>query len=218
MGLVEPEPGFLAALRGECDRVGALLFFDEVITGFRMGRGGATAWSGVDPDLWAFGKVVGGGLPVGAFGASREIMANVAPLGPVYQGGTLSGNPLATAAGLAVLGQMTDDRYLELGAKAERLATGLARSFTEVGLAAQVPRVGPLVGLFFADGAVRNYDDAKHAADNGVYRRFFHGMLDRGIALAPGPYEALFPSLAHSDADLDRTIEAAAEVAADLIS
>ncbi len=213
MGLVEPEPGFLAALRAECDRVGALLFFDEVITGFRMGRGGATVWSGVDPDLWAFGKVVGGGLPVGAFGASKEIMANVAPLGPVYQGGTLSGNPLATAAGLAVLGQMTDDRYLELGAKAEHLATGLATAFGEAGVAAQVPCVGPLVGLFFTDRSVRNYDDAKEAADNGLYRRFFHGMLDRGIALAPGPYEALFPSLAHSDADLDRTVEAAAEVA-----
>ena len=218
MGLVEPEPGFLAALRAECDRVGALLFFDEVITGFRMGRGGATAWSGVDPDLWAFGKVVGGGLPVGAFGASREIMANVAPLGPVYQGGTLSGNPLATAAGLAVLGQMTDERYLELGVKAERLANGLSTAFADAGLAAQVPCVGPLVGLFFTDRAVRNYDDAKQAADNGIYRQFFHGMLDRGIALAPGPYEALFPSLAHSDADLDRTIEAAAEVAAGLIS
>lgn len=216
MGLVEPEPGFLAALRAECDRVGALLFFDEVITGFRMGRGGATVWSGVDPDLWAFGKVVGGGLPVGAFGASKDIMANVAPLGPVYQGGTLSGNPLATAAGLAVLGQMTDDRYLELGAKAERLATGLATAFDEAGVAAQVPCVGPLIGLFFTDLPVRNYDDAKEAAANGMYRRFFHGMLDRGIAFAPGPYEALFPSLAHSDADLDRTIEAAAEVATEM--
>lgn len=218
MGLVAPEPGFLAALRAECDRVGALLFFDEVITGFRMGRGGATAWSGVAPDLWAFGKVIGGGLPVGAFGASREIMAHVAPLGPVYQGGTLSGNPLATAAGLAVLDQMTDERYLELSAKAERLAAGLAGAFAAAGLAARVPHVGPLLGLFFTDADVRNYDDAKVAADNGLYRRFFHGMLDRGIALAPGPYEALFPSLAHTDADLDFTVEVAGEVAAAMVA
>lgn len=218
MGLVAPEPGFLAALRAECDRVGALLFFDEVITGFRMGRGGATAWSGVAPDLWAFGKVIGGGLPVGAFGASREIMAHVAPLGPVYQGGTLSGNPLATAAGLAVLDQMTDERYLELSAKAERLAAGLAGAFAAAGLAARVPHVGPLLGLFFTDADVRNYDDAKVAADNGLYRRFFHGMLDRGIALAPGPYEALFPSLAHTDADLDFTVEVAGEVAVAVVA
>ncbi len=215
MGLVPPEPGFLEACRRECDRVGALLLFDEVITGFRLGRSGATGWSGVAPDVWAFGKVIGGGLPVGAFGASREIMANVAPLGPVYQGGTLSGNPLATAAGLAALSQLTDDRYDELTAKAERLANGLARAVAGAGLPVQVPQVGPLVGLFFADAPVRDYDDAKIAADTGLYPVFFHAMLERGIAFAPGPYEAIFPSLAHSDADIDRTIEAAAEAATD---
>lgn len=217
MGVVEPEPGFLAALRAECDRVGALLFFDEVITGFRLGRGGATAWSGVRPDIWAFGKVIGGGLPVGAFGASAEIMANIAPLGPVYQGGTLSGNPLATAAGLAALGQMTDERYLELAAKASVLATGMASAMSSAGVAVQVPVVGPLIGLFFTDELPRHYDDVKVAADNGLYPRFFHGMLERGIALAPGPYEALFPSLSHSGADIEQTIEAAGEVAATLI-
>lgn len=216
MGVVAPEPGFLDALRAECDRVGALLFFDEVITGFRLGRGGATEWSGVRPDVWAFGKVIGGGLPVGAFGASQEIMANVAPLGPVYQGGTLSGNPLATAAGLAVLRQLDDGRFGELTVTASRLATGLAEAISAAGIAVQVPSVGPLVGLFFADEPVRNYDDAKAAAENGLYPRFFHGMLDRGIALAPGPYEALFPSLAHTAVDLDRTIDAAAEVATGL--
>lgn len=215
MGLVQPEPGFLQACRQECDRVGALLLFDEVITGFRLGRSGATGWSGVTPDVWAFGKVIGGGLPVGAFGASREIMANVAPLGPVYQGGTLSGNPLATAAGLAALSQLTDDRYAELTAKAERLANGLASALADAGLPVQVPQVGPLVGLFFADDPVRDYDDAKAAADTGLYPAFFHGMLERGIALAPGPYEAIFPSLAHTDDDIDRTIEAAAEAATD---
>ncbi len=150
---------------------------------------------------------------MGCFGASREVMANVSPLGPVYQGGTLSGNPLATAAGLAALRQMTDERYEELTAKAERLATGLRQSFASAGVAAQVPQIGPLLGLFFAADAVRNYDDAKDAADTGVFPKFFHGMLDRGYAFAPGAYEAIFPSLAHSDEELDRTIDAAAEVA-----
>lgn len=217
MGLVEPEPGFLQACRDECDRVGALLLFDEVITGFRLGRGGATSWSGVTPDVWAFGKVIGGGLPVGAFGGSRDVMANVAPLGPVYQGGTLSGNPLATAAGLAVLDQMTDERYDELTAKATVLADGLTEAIGAAGVDVQVPRVGPLLGLFFTDAPVRNYDDAKAAADSGRYAPFFHAMLDRGVALAPGPYEAIFPSLAHTDADITRTVEAAGEAAATLV-
>jgi glutamate-1-semialdehyde 2,1-aminomutase len=216
MGVVAPEPGFLEALRAECDRVGALLFFDEVITGFRLGRGGATAWSGVQPDVWAFGKVIGGGLPVGAFGASAEIMANIAPLGPVYQGGTLSGNPLATAAGLAALRQLDDERFDALSVTASRLATGLAEAIGAAGIDVQVPTVGPLVGLFFTDRPVRNYDDAKEAADSGRYPAFFHGMLERGVALAPGPYEAIFPSMAHSDADIDRTIEAAAAVASSM--
>ena len=217
MGLVAPEPGFLEALRAECDRVGALLFFDEVITGFRMGRGGATQWSGVQPDLWAFGKVIGGGLPVGAFGASAELMANIAPLGPVYQGGTLSGNPLATAAGLAALSQLDDDRFAQLEASAEQLATGLAEAMTAAGVTVQVPQVGPLVGIFFTDQPVRHYDDAKASVDVGLYPKFFHGMLERGIALAPGPYEVLFLSLAHSDADIARTVETAAEVASTLV-
>jgi glutamate-1-semialdehyde 2,1-aminomutase len=216
MGLVGPEPGFLEGLRAECDRVGALLLFDEVITGFRFGRGGATAWSGVTPDMWAFGKVIGGGLPVGAFGASREIMGHISPLGPVYQGGTLSGNPLATAAGLAALRQLTPDRYEALAATASRLAAGLADAIGSAGVAVQVPVVGPLVGVFFTDQPVRHYDDARAANDHGHYARFFHGMLDRGIALAPGPYEALFPSLAHSESDIDRTVVAAGEVAAEL--
>lgn len=216
MGLVEPEPGFLEACRDECDRVGALLLFDEVITGFRLGQGGATSWSGVTPDVWAFGKVIGGGLPVGAFGGSRDVMANVAPLGPVYQGGTLSGNPLATAAGLAVLDQMTPDRYDELIAKATMLADGMADAITSAGVAVQVPRVGPLLGIFFADAPVRNYDDAKASADSGLYAPFFHAMLDQGIAFAPGAYEAIFPSLAHTEADISRTIEASGVAAAAL--
>ncbi|MEZ5265017.1 MAG: glutamate-1-semialdehyde 2,1-aminomutase [Acidimicrobiales bacterium] len=216
MGLVEPEPGFLAAVRAECDRVGALLLFDEVITGFRLAYGGAEEWSGVRPDLWCFGKVIGGGLPVGAFAGSREVMANLAPLGPVYQAGTLSGNPLATAAGLAALAELDRDAYAALCATAERLAAGLASAISGAGLAVQVPRVGPLVGLFFTDEPVRNFDDANAAAQNGRYAPFFHAMLRRGVALAPGAYEAIFPSLAHTDAIIDQTIAAAAEAAAEV--
>ncbi len=216
MGLVEPAPSFLQACRAECDRVGALLLFDEVITGFRLGQGGATAWSGVQPDVWAFGKVIGGGLPVGMFGGSREVMDHVAPLGPVYQGGTLSGNPLATAAGLAVLDQLDADRYDELSATAATLATGLADAMNSAGVPVQVPQVGPLVGIFFGAEPVQNYDQAKASADQGLYPAFFHGMLERGIALAPGPYEAIFPSLSHTAADIDQTITAAAQVATTL--
>ncbi len=216
MGLVAPAPGFLEACRAECDRVGALLLFDEVITGFRLGQGGATTWSGVQPDVWAFGKVIGGGLPVGMFGGSHEVMDHVAPLGPVYQGGTLSGNPLATAAGLAVLSQLDDDRYTALTATAAALASGLAEAMASAGVAVQVPQIGPLVGIFFGDEPVTNYDEAKASADRGMYPTFFHGMLERGIALAPGPYEAIFPSLSHTEADIAQTIEAAAEVASTL--
>ncbi len=218
MGLVTPEPGFLQALRAECDRVGALLLFDEVITGFRLGEGGATAWSGVTPDLWAFGKVIGGGLPVGAFGGSLDVMSQVAPLGPVYQGGTLSGNPLATAAGLAALGQLSEDSYAELAAKSERLAIGMRGAFADAGVEVRVPRVGPLVGLFFGDNTPRNYDEAKQSVSSGQYPPFFWGMLERGVAFAPGAYEAIFPSLAHTDADIDATIEAVASTASDMAS
>ncbi len=214
MGLVPPRDGFLQELRDACDAVGALLLFDEVITGFRLGRGGATEWYGVRPDVWAFGKVIGGGLPVGAYGASREIMSHVAPLGGVYQAGTLSGNPLATAAGLAQLRLLDDDAYRGLEATATRLADGLTKALADHGVPAVVPRVGPLVGLFFTDRQPADFDQAQAAAGNGVYPRFFHGMLERGIALPPGPYEALFPSLAHTDEVIDATVEAAAEVAA----
>jgi glutamate-1-semialdehyde 2,1-aminomutase len=216
MGVVPPDPGFLAALRVACDDVGALLLFDEVITGFRLARGGAVEWFDVRPDLWCFGKVIGGGLPVGAFGGTTELMANLAPLGPVYQAGTLSGNPLATAAGLAALAELDHAAYEQLDATAARLARGLTEAIGTSGLAVQVPRVGPLLGLFFSDGPVRDFDQAVVAAESGIYPAFFHGMLDRGIALAPGPYEALFPSLAHTDADIDRTVDAAGEVAAEL--
>ena len=216
MGLVAPAPGFLEGLREACDAAGAMLLFDEVITGFRLCRGGAAEWFGVQPDVWCFGKVIGGGLPMGAYGASREIMSNVAPLGGVYQAGTLSGNPLATAAGLAALEHLTVEAYAALTERATRLQEGMQAAFDTAGVAAVLPRVGPLLGIFFTDTAPHDFDSAKAAADNGVYPRFFHGMLDRGVALAPGAYEAIFPSLAHGDEEIEATIAACAEVAATL--
>jgi len=216
MGLVAPAPGFLEGLRAACDEVGAMLLFDEVITGFRLCRGGAAEWFGVQPDVWCFGKVIGGGLPMGAYGASREIMEHVAPLGGVYQAGTLSGNPLATAAGLAALEHLTVEAYDHLAATATRLQEGMQSAFDDAGVPAVLPRVGPLLGIFFTDTAPHDFDSAKAAADNGVYPRFFHGMLERGIALAPGAYEAIFPSLAHGDAEIEATISACREVAATL--
>ncbi len=216
MGLVPPAAGFLEGLRAACDAAGALLVFDEVITGFRVASGGATETSGVVPDLWCFGKVIGGGLPVGAFGGRRSIMEMLAPLGPVYQAGTLAGNPLATAAGLAALELLTPAAYDALSERASRLAAGLARALEEAGVAAQVPVVGPLVGLFFGAEPVTDYEGAQASAAGGQYAPFFHAMLARGVTLAPGPYEAVFPSLAHTDADLARTVEAAADAAAEL--
>jgi len=209
MGLVPPAPGFLEGLRAECDRVGALLVFDEVITGFRLGPGGASAHYGVRPDLWLFGKVIGGGLPIGAFGGRRDVMEELAPVGPVYQAGTLSGNPLATAPGLAVLSLLDDAAYLMLAGRAEQLAKALAPVIEEAGWPVQVPRVGPLLGIFFSAGTVTDYDGARAAAANGRYAAWFHAMLERGVAFAPGAYEVAFPSLAHTYDDIDRTVDIA---------
>lgn len=208
MGLVAPEPDFLPRLRDACSEAGALLIFDEVITGFRLCRGGAAEWFGVQPDLWCFGKVIGGGLPVGAFGGKREIMEHLAPLGGVYQAGTLSGNPLATAAGLATLAELDTQAYETLTNTATRLAKGTAQAFNEAGISAVLPQVGPLLGLFFCDIPPKSFDEADKAAQNGVYPRFFHAMLKEGIALAPGPYEILFPSLAHTEEDIAQTAQA----------
>ena len=210
MGLVPPEEGFLRGLREACDRAGALLIFDEVITGFRVSPGGAAELTGVRPDLWTFGKVIGGGFPLAAFGGRRDVMQHLAPLGPVYQAGTLSGNPVATAAGLAVLDQLDEAAFKMVAGRAEELAPQLKRVIEEAGFAVQVPRVGPLLGLFFDDQPVRNYDDAQRACGNGIYAQFFHGLLSRGVAVAPGPYEVLFPSLAHSYDDIERTVDIAA--------
>jgi glutamate-1-semialdehyde 2,1-aminomutase len=185
-----------------------MLLFDEVITGFRLSYGGAVEWSGVTPDVWAFGKVIGGGLPVGAFGGSRDVMSNVAPLGPVYQGGTLSGNPLAVAAGRTTLELLDRTAYGELTSKAEKLADGIRSAFASTSIPVQVPQVGPLLGFFFADSPVVDNDGATASAQTGHFAPLFHALLSAGVALAPGPYEIMFPSLAHSDEVLDRTIEA----------
>ena len=199
-------------MRRRCDEHGALLVFDEVITGFRVGPGGAQGWYGITPDLSLFGKVVGGGLPLAAVGGRADLMDELAPVGPVYQAGTLSGNPLATAAGLAALALLDADAYARLEGTATRLVDGLTDAFARAGIPAQVPRARTLVGLFFGDAPVRDYDEAK-AADHKAYASFFHGVHDRGVYLAPSGYEAIFPSLAHSDADLDRTLAAAGEAA-----
>jgi glutamate-1-semialdehyde 2,1-aminomutase len=216
MNLVAPAPGFLAALREECDRVGALLIFDEVITGFRLSIGGAEEFFGVSPDVWCFGKVIGGGLPVGAFGASRGLLSALAPAGPVYQAGTLSGNPLATAAGAAVLELVSGEDLTDLATRVQRFAEGMASAISASGLFALTPSVGPLMGLYLSreeTAAPTNFTQARSLCDNGLYGPFFHAMLAQGVALAPGAYEILFTSLAHSDDDLERTIACAGEAA-----
>ena len=216
MNLVAPVTGFLEGLRSECDRVGALLIFDEVITGFRLAFGGAQEFFGVTPDIWCFGKVIGGGLPVGAFGGSRATMSALAPLGAVYQAGTLSGNPLATAAGTTVLNLVTPHDYEELTARVNAFAVNLEVAISSSGLNAHCPSQGPLMGLFLSRdefSAPRNFVEAKELCENGLYRTFFHAMLDRGVAFAPGAYEILFVSLAHGTDELAATVEKAAEAA-----
>ncbi len=215
MGLVPPDDGFLKGLRAECDRVGALLVFDEVITGFRVAYGGAQATCGITPDLSTFGKVIGGGLNIGAYGGRRDVMQQVAPLGPVYQAGTLSGNPLATAAGLAALELLDAAAYASLASTAERLADGLRAALDEASIEAIVPQVDSLVGLFFCADAPVDYPSAQRT-DTARYAAFFHAMLDRGVALAPGAYEVMFPGLAHTDAVVDEILAAAADASSSL--
>jgi glutamate-1-semialdehyde 2,1-aminomutase len=221
MNFVAPSTNFLSGLRLECDRVGALLIFDEVITGFRLSYAGAPEYFGVTPDLWCFGKVIGGGLPVGAFGGTRDVCTYLAPSGPVYQAGTLSGNPLATAAGAKVLELVTPDDYTRLSSRVQRFSAELAEAIETSGLFALTPVEGPLMGLYLSREPFelpRNFAEAKVLCDNGLYGPFFHAMLDRGMALAPGAYEILFVSLAHSDDDLARTVEAAALAAKEVVN
>ena len=203
MGVVAPEPGFLDGLRAECDRVGALLIFDEVITGFRLDRGGAQARYDVTPDVTTFGKVIGGGLPIGAVGGRREVMETLTPLGPVFHAGTLSGNPLATAAGLAALDLLVPDVYIELAARARHLAALLHEACASAGFAARFPVVGPLLGIVCGDvPPAIDFEGAKRT-DEAAYAAFFQAMLAEGVALAPGAYEAIFVGLAHDDSVLD---------------
>jgi glutamate-1-semialdehyde 2,1-aminomutase len=204
MGVVPPADGFLAALRRLCDASGALLVFDEVITGFRIARGGAQERFGVLPDLTILGKIVGGGLPLAAFGGRGDVMDQLAPSGPVYQAGTLSGNPLATAAGTSVLRRLRDESiYDELEQRGARLEAGLAGH-------GRVRRVGAMLTIFMTERGVRNFDDVQ-TCDTERYAALFRHLLERGIYVAPSQFEAMFVSLAHSDEDIDRTVEAVGE-------
>jgi len=210
MGCVPPRDGFLLELREIAKRAGAVLIFDEVITGFRLAPGGAQKIYGVLPDLTCLGKILGGGLPAAAYGGRAEIMDCVAPVGPVYQAGTLSGNPLAMAAGCATLDHLVrPENYDRLDALAARLQSGIVRAAAESGVAVTVNRVGSMLTPFFCPGAVVDYQTAK-ASDTSRFARFFHGMLERGVYLPPGQFEAAFVSLAHTEADIDATIAAAA--------
>jgi glutamate-1-semialdehyde 2,1-aminomutase len=214
MGCVLPAPGFLETLRALCTRHGAVLIFDEVMTGFRVAAGGAQALYGIAPDLTTLGKIVGGGMPVGAFGGRRDIMERLAPLGPVYQAGTLSGNPVAMAAGLATLeGIGKPGFHARLAAATARLADGLAGAARDAGIPATVNRVCGMFSLFFNAGPVANFRDVM-ASDTALFRRYFHGMLEAGVYLAPSPFEAGFVSAAHGEAEIDATIEAARRVLA----
>ena len=212
MGLVAPVKGFLQALRRLTAAHGALLIFDEVMTGFRVAYGGAQALYGIRPDLTCFGKIIGGGLPVGAYGGRRKIMEHVAPQGPVYQAGTLSGNPLAMAAGIATLKQLQKKGvYEKLEARSAQLCAGLARAAAAAGVPAQVDHVGSMVGMFFCPDPVRSFDDAK-TCDLPLFAKFYQGMRQEGIYLAPSQFEALFVSAAHTREQIDRTVAAARKV------
>lgn len=209
MGLVLPQPGFLEGLRAVTQQYGTLLIFDEVMTGFRVARGGAQERFGVRPDLTCLGKVIGGGLPCAAYGGRRDVMGHVAPLGPMYQAGTLSGNPLAMAAGIATLSRLTPELYGELERCGTRLMDGMRAAAESQGIALQTAAIGSMIGFFFAPEPVTSYAEAKRLCDTARYGRFFHAMLDRGVYLAPSQFEAGFLSVLHDDALIERTVAAA---------
>ncbi|HEX6571523.1 MAG TPA: glutamate-1-semialdehyde 2,1-aminomutase [Steroidobacteraceae bacterium] len=217
MNCIPPVPGFLEALREECTKAGAVLILDEVMTGFRVAKGGAQQLYGIEPDLTTLGKIVGGGMPVGVFGGRRDIMSHIAPLGPVYQAGTLSGNPVAMAAGLATLnGIDAPGFHARLGALTDRLVSGLAQAAKQADIPLATNHVCGMFGLFFTGApTVSSYADAIRC-DVERFKRFFHGMLDEGVYLAPSAFEAGFVSIAHSEADIDATVAAAARVFARL--
>jgi glutamate-1-semialdehyde 2,1-aminomutase len=208
MGVVPPAPGFLDGLRSLCTDHGALLVFDEVITGFRVAAGGAQSLLGISPDLTCLGKVMGGGFPCAAFGGRVEVMHHLAPVGPVYQAGTLSGNPVAVAAGLAVLDLIEEvDPYAELAKHAEQLADGMSEGFHAAGVPHTINRVESLFSVFFSSGPVNDFESAR-AADHQRFAKLFHAMLDAGIYLPPSGYEAWFLGTAHTTREIDRTLEA----------
>jgi len=219
MGCVPPQPGFLAGLRERCDRHGALLIFDEVITGFRLGPGGASRHFGVTADLVTLGKALGGGMPIAAFGGRANLMAKVSPSGPVYQAGTYAAHPLAIAAALAVMDVLDGDPGLwaRLDAAGERLATGLKTAVRGAGLKAQVQRVGSMWTLFFSPRPVRSWDDAD-AVDRDRYAAFFRGLLARGVLLPPSAFETAFVSAAHGEAEIAHTLDAATAALAEVAS
>ena len=210
MGTVAPRPGYLETLRDVTRKTGTVLIFDEVMTGFRLAKGGAQELYGVTPDMTCLGKIVGGGLPAAAYGGRADIMATVAPEGPVYQAGTLSGNPLAMAAGCAVLDRLGPSVYKTLEARSARLEAGLRRAAGDANVTVAINRVGSMITVFFCAGPVVDYATAK-ASDTKRFGRFFHAMLERGVYLPPGQFEAAFVSLAHGDAEIDLTVRAAAE-------
>ena len=212
MGCVPPEPGYLETLRQLCDTHGSLLIFDEVMTGFRVAYGGAQALYGISPDLTCLAKVIGGGLPVGAYGGRKDIMEKVAPQGTMYQAGTLSGNPLAMAAGIATLTELKADGFYEnLDAVAGRLAIGLQGAATVAGIPASFSRVGSMLGMFFTELPVKNFADAK-TSNLEFFCAYYQAMLDHGIYLAPSQFEAAFVSSAHTVKEIDQTVRAAADV------
>ncbi len=217
MNCIPPVPGFLEGLREVCDEHGAVLIFDEVMTGFRVARGGAQERYGITPDLTALGKIIGGGMPVGAFGGKRAIMEHISPLGPVYQAGTLSGNPIAMSAGLKTLELISEPGFYDrVAAQTERLTSGLEAQAQAAGIALSTNRAGAMFGLFFTDaGPVTNYAQAT-ACDQDQFRQFFHAMLDQGVYLAPSAFEAGFVSGAHGDAEIEATLEAAGKAFASL--
>jgi glutamate-1-semialdehyde 2,1-aminomutase len=209
MNCVPPAPGFLETLRSVCDEYKSVLIFDEVMTGFRVARGGAQEHYGVTPDMTALGKIIGGGMPVGAFGGREEIMHHLAPLGPVYQAGTLSGNPVAMSAGLATLEILSAEGFYEtLGSKAEALCNGLQNAASQAGIDITMNQVGGMFGLFFTTEQVSRFDQVM-ACDAEKFKAFFHHMLNAGIYLAPSAFEAGFISAAHSDEDIKATVDAA---------
>ena len=212
MNLIVPQNGFLQVLRDQCTKHGAVLIFDEVMTGFRVALGGAQQLYGITPDLTTLGKVIGGGLPVGAFGGRHDIMHCLAPLGPVYQAGTLSGNPVAVSAGLATLKLIQVPGFHErLSAQTGKLVDGLAAAAREAGVAFSAQHVGGMFGLYFSARCPTSYDEVMQS-DKEAFNRFFHGMLDEGIYLAPSAFEAGFVSAAHTDLDIEKTIAAAKKV------